>query len=173
MLSPGRLSLAHSLKSMDKFPNGIVASLHVHPVESGEPLRAIESVNLVEGKGILEDTRFLGRKRRQVTLIEREQLARHADVLGIGEITPGAARANIETAGMDLQQFVGYRLRVGEAVVEIYAPRTPCHKMDRICQGLRELMENGKQGVLATVVKGGAIRVGDSIVAELPMTNSQ
>jgi MOSC domain-containing protein YiiM len=173
MLSPGRLSLAHSLKSMDKFPNGIVASLHVHPVESGEPLLAIESVNLVEGKGILEDTRFLGRRRRQVTLIEREQLARHADALGVGEIAPGAARANIETTGMDLERFIGHRLRIGETILHINAPRTPCHKMDRICQGLRELMENGKQGVLATVVKGGSIRVGDSIGAESPMTNSQ
>jgi MOSC domain-containing protein YiiM len=151
---------------MDKFSNGIVASLHVHPVKAGEPLLAIESLNLVEGKGVLEDTRFLGRTRRQVTLIEREQLARHADVLGIGEIAPGAARANIETTGMDLQRFIGHRLRIGETVLHVYAPRTPCHKMDRICQGLRELMENGKQGVLAMVVKSGCIKVGDQIVPE-------
>jgi MOSC domain-containing protein YiiM len=166
MLSPGRLSLARYLKSMDKLLHGAIASLHVHPAKSGEPLLSVESLNLVEGKGVLEDTRFIGRKRRQVTLIEREQLAQHADVLGVGEIPPGAARANLETTGMDLQRWIGHRVRVGEAVLEIYGPRMPCHKMDRVCQGLRELMERCKQGVLATVVKSGRIRVGDPVVQE-------
>jgi len=35
--------------------------------------------------------------------------------------------------------------------------------MDAICQGLRDLMENDRQGVLAQVVKSGTIRVGDPI----------
>src|SRR4051812_9926351 len=111
MLFPRYLSLAHSLKLMDKFQNGTVASLHLHPPRSGELLVCVESVELVKGKGVLEDTRFFGRTRRQVTLIEREQLAEHAEALGIGEIPRGAARANVETAGMDLQRFIGRRLR--------------------------------------------------------------
>jgi len=152
---------------MDKSPRGSVASLHVHPAKSGEPLVAVESVNLAEGKGIVEDTRFFGRKsRRQVTLIEREQLAAHADALGIGEIAPGAARSNIETTGIDLQRLLGRRVRIGEAVLKLDKPRTPCHKMDLISYGLRELMEDGRQGVLALVLKGGAIRVGDTVVPE-------
>src|SRR6476620_4643360 len=114
---------------MDKSPRGSVASLHVHPVKSGEPLLAVESVNLVEGKGIVEDTRFFGRTpRRQVTLMEREQLSAHADALGILEIAPGAARSNIETTGIDLQRLLGHRVRIGEVVLELYKPRTPCHK---------------------------------------------
>ena len=153
---------------MDKSPRGSVASLHVHPAKSGEPLLTVEAVNLVEGKGIVEDTRFFQRTpRRQVTLIEREQLAAHADALGIGEIAPGAARSNIETTGIDLQRLLGRRVRIGEVVLELYKPRTPCYKMDLIGYGLRELMENGKQGVLAQVVKGGAIRVGDAVVPEV------
>ena len=153
---------------MDKPPRGTVASLHVHPAKSGEPLLAVESVNLAEGKGIVEDTRFFGRKsRRQVTLIEREQLAAHADALGIGEIAPGAARSNIETTGIDLRRLIGRHVRIGETVLKLDKPRTPCHKMDLISYGLRELMENARQGVLALVVKGGAIRVGDAVVAEV------
>jgi MOSC domain-containing protein YiiM len=152
---------------MDKSPRGSVASLHVHPARSGEPLLAVECVNLIEGKGIVEDTRFFERKpRRQVTLIEREQLSAHADALGIGEIAPGAARSNIETTGIDLQRLLGRRVRIGEAVLKLDKPRTPCHKMDLISYGLRELMEDGRQGVLALVLKGGAIRVGDTVVPE-------
>jgi MOSC domain-containing protein YiiM len=52
-----------------------------------------------------------------------------------------------------------------------YEPRIPCEKMDRICQGLRALMENNRQGVLAQVVRTGIIRVGDT-VAELAFEES-
>ena len=35
--------------------------------------------------------------------------------------------------------------------------------MDGVCAGLRELMKNNRQGVLAEVVRSGSIRVGDCI----------
>jgi MOSC domain-containing protein YiiM len=35
--------------------------------------------------------------------------------------------------------------------------------MDELCQGLRELMEDGRQGVLAQVVRSGTVRIGDAI----------
>jgi len=40
--------------------------------------------------------------------------------------------------------------------------------MDALCQGLRELMMNNRQGVMAQVVRSGKIRVGDSIVVRQP-----
>jgi MOSC domain-containing protein YiiM len=147
---------------MDK--HGSIASLHVHPPKAGDPLIALSTLTLVAGKGISEDTRYFGKKRRQVTLMEREQLDQHAVVLGLDEISPGAARSNIETTGIDLTSLVGRRVRIADAILEFYELRIPCAKMDAICQGLRELMEHGKQGVLATVVQGGTIRIGDVIV---------
>jgi len=59
--------------------------------------------------------------------------------------------------------LVGSEIQIGEAVLLLYAPRDPCSKMDAVCQGLRELMLNNRQGVLAQVVRSGKIRVGDSI----------
>ena len=150
---------------------GRVTSLHVHPAKSGEPLLTVDELHLVADKGIREDKRYFGRKsrstgkpsRRQVTLIEREQIAEHAAALGLEAIGPGIVRSNIETTGMDLVSLVGREVAVGEAVVRFYEPRTPCAKMDAICQGLRQLMENSRQGVLAEVVKSGVVRVGDKI----------
>jgi len=120
--------------------------------------------------GIVEDSRFCGRKsrtgepsKRQVSLIEQEQLAEHAAMLGLKNIASGQARANIETTGIDLQKLVGKRVQIGAAVLLFYAPRTPCEKMDRICQGLRKLMENARQGVMAQVVQSGEVRVGDAV----------
>ena len=150
---------------------GRVASLHLHPATPGAPLKAVDQIELVEGKGILGEPRYFGRvsretgrsSKRQVSLIEQEQIAEHAATLGLQSIVPGAVRSNIETAGIDLVALVGSEIEIGDAVLFLYAPRDPCAKMDAICQGLRELMMNNRQGVMAQVVRSGKVRMGDRI----------
>src|ERR1041385_1001418 len=136
---------------------GSVASLHLHPENAGDPLRSVEAIELVAGKGIRGNPRKFGvmkegrPSRRQVTLIEREQIAEHAATLGLESIPPGAVRANVETTGVNLIALIGREVRIGSAVLFLHEARTPCEKMDAICVGLRELMEDRRQGVLATV----------------------
>ena len=154
---------------------GRVASLHLHPTEPGTPLEAVEVVEVVAGQGIQGDTRYFGRRsrdtgqptRRQVTLIEREQIAEHAATLALPSIPPGAVRSNIETTGINLVSLLGREVEIGAAVLRLYAPRDPCAKMDAICQGLRALMMNSRQGVLAEVIRSGTIRIGDPICPRL------
>jgi len=147
---------------------GIVASLHVHPGIAGQPLIQVEEFNLVAEKGIREDARYFGRvnngkpAKRQVTLIEREIIDQHASALG-AQLDPGDVRSNIESIGIDLISLIGQRVQIGDAILLFVEPRTPCHKMDALAEGLRALMENSRQGVIARVVKGGKIRPGDSI----------
>jgi MOSC domain-containing protein YiiM len=155
---------------LTSLPPGRVASLHLHPEKSGEPLQSVESIDLVEAKGIQGEPRYFGRKsangmpaRRQVSLMEREQITDHARAFGLQSIAPGLVRANIETVGIDLVALVGHEVEAGEAVLFLYAPRDPCAKMDAICQGLRERMLDNRQGVLAEVRRSGRIRVGDAI----------
>jgi MOSC domain-containing protein YiiM len=153
------------------FLKGSVASLHLHPVLPGEPLAAVEMIEVIAAKGIAGEPRYFGRlsrdtgqpSRRQVTLIEREQLSEHAAKLGLRDLPPGIVRSNIETTGINLVALVGQEIEIGEAVLLLYAPRDPCAKMDAICEGLRRLMLNHRQGVLAQVVRSGKIRVGDPI----------
>lgn len=150
---------------------GRVASLHLHPAEPGGPLQCVQAIDVVAGNGVRNDPRYFGRisrstgqpSRRQVSLMEREQIAAHATTLGLESIPPGAVRANIETAGIDLVALVGREVRIGQAILLLYEPRLPCEKMDGVCAGLRELMKNNRQGVLAEVVRSGTIRVGDCI----------
>jgi len=150
---------------------GRVESLHLHPADAGQGMASAASIELEINQGIREDARYFGRPtRRQVTLIEREQLAEHAVALGLEAIHPGEARSNIETSGINFRELVGRHAQVGEAVLHLYAPRDPCAKMDAICPGLRKLMGDGRQGVLATVVQSGIIRVGDAIrIGEPPV----
>jgi MOSC domain-containing protein YiiM len=72
-------------------------------------------------------------------------------------------RSNIETTGIDLVSLIGKEIEIGEAILSLYAPRDPCAQMDAICQGLRNLMMNNRQGVLAQVIRSGKIHVGDRI----------
>jgi MOSC domain-containing protein YiiM len=150
--------------------SGRVASLHIHPPVAGAPFLVSTELNLVAEKGIIEDKRYFGRtnhqgqpSKRQVTLIEREVLSRHASALGIADFDPGQVRSNIETTGIDLLALLGCDVQIGEAILHFVEPRTPCHKMDALAQGLRALMEDGRQGVIAIVVKSGRIRPGDWI----------
>ncbi len=154
---------------------GRVASLHLHPEVPGGPLEQVEAVDLVAGKGIQGDRRYFAKlsrdtgapTRRQVSLIEREQLEDHASKLGIKELPPGAVRSNVETTGVRLLPLLGKEIQVGEAILLLYSQRDPCARMDALCPGLREQMMHGRQGVLAEVRRAGKIRVGD-IIRVLP-----
>lgn len=134
-------------------------------------MRAVERFEVVAQKGILGNPRKFAIVRRdtgqpgkrQVTLIEREQIGEHAATLGIQSIAPGAVRSNIETLGVNLIELLGREIEIGQARLLFYEARLPCEKMDRVCPGLRELMQNRKQGVLAQVIRGGVICVGDAV----------
>lgn len=93
---------------------------------------------------------------RQVLLLALETLEEFG-------LPPGALKENITTAGLDLMTLApGRRLRVGEALLEVTKECTPCENMDKLRPGLQEEIR-GRRGMLARVVEGGAIRVGDAI----------
>ena len=150
---------------------GRIASLHLHPTQPGAPLDAVEFIDVIADQGIAGEPRYFGRvieasgrpNRRQITLIEREQVAEHALALGLKSIPAGAVRANIETAGINLVEVIGRQVEIGDAVLFLYQARTPCQKMDAVCNGLRALMENNRQGVVAEIIQSGRIRVDDPI----------
>ena len=113
---------------------------------------------------------------RQVHLIHAEL---HDSLREQGfEIEAGEMGENLTTAGIDLLGLPrGTRLRVGDAaVIEVTGLRNPCAQLDGIAPGLMEAtLERDpagalirKAGVMAIVVEGGQVRMGDSIAVELP-----
>jgi MOSC domain-containing protein YiiM len=159
------------MSNADSKSRGQVASLHLHPEKSGTPMAPISEMEVEASRGIVGEPRYFGRtsrstgepSRRQVTLMEREQIQEHATALGMSEIAPGLVRSNVETTGVDLISLIGKDVKVGGAILRFYAPRDPCEQMDAICQGLRERMLHSRQGVLAEVIESGAIKVGDVV----------
>ena len=84
----------------------------------------------------------------------------HLDAL---DLEPGAIRENLTIEGTDVHDWpVGQQVRVGEAVFEITMVCDPCHRMDELRHGLRAELD-GRRGMLARVVEGGQVAVGDRV----------
>ena len=125
-----------------------------------EPMQVMESVRLETGFGIegdLHATRTGARVNRQVLLMDEETL----ESFGLAH---GQIRKNVTTTGIQLATLeAGTRLALGNQVVlRITGHCEPCSFIDEIRQGLREELDL-KRGMLAFVVSGGTINVGDPI----------
>lgn len=114
-----------------------------------------ERRQVIAGQG-LEGCAHANPPKREVLFVSKE----HLDSVGVA---PGAIRENLTVEGADVQGWpVGQRVRAGGAVFEITMVCDPCHRMDELRAGLRAELE-GKRGMLARVVEGGEVAVGDEI----------
>ena len=108
---------------------------------------------------------------RQVHLIHAELLEELA-VMGFA-VLPAQMGENVTTGGIELLGLsAGTRLRLGDsAVIELTGLRNPCFQLDGIAPGLMQaVLEKRpgktlvrKAGVMAIVIAGGEVGVGDSI----------
>ena len=122
----------------------------------GEPVREFDEVFAVENKGFKNCIHGRGGSKRQVLLMDSETLEEFG-------VAPGRVKENITTRGIALATLpLGKRLRVGEALLEVMKPCTPCHQMDEIREGLQEAIR-GRRGLLCRVVESGSIHRGDRI----------
>jgi MOSC domain-containing protein YiiM len=125
-------------------------------VEHGQPMRESDEVAAVENKGFRDCLHGRPDSKRQVLLMDAETLE------GFG-IAPGRVKENITTRGIELGGLsAGQHLRVGEALLEVTTPCTPCRHMEEIRTGLQKDLR-GRRGVLCRVLKSGRIRRGDRI----------
>jgi MOSC domain-containing protein YiiM len=123
-------------------------------------MQLVRSANVIEGLGIEGDKHASAASKRQVLLADKEAL----DAVGV---LPGTIKENVTLEGVDVMQLsAGSRLRLGRsAVLEITAICEPCFRMDEIREGLQQELE-GRRGMVARVVQGGIINVGDPITVE-------
>lgn len=125
-------------------------------------LQKLERAELLTNRGLVGDHHARSDTDRQILVLAQESLAEVNAELGT-QLQPGMLRENLSTQGLPVQQLIGKRLRIGESVIlELKKSCTPCSRMDEIRLGLREKL-SGRRGVLATVVQGGWVGVGDLI----------
>ncbi len=130
-----------------------------------DPMKSVGSARMIENYGIEGDRHAVSegvRTKRQVLLTDEETLAKFG-------LSRGDIRENITTTGIEIHSLKeGDRVSLGgEIVVEITGHCAPCARMDEISDGLRVALE-GNRGMLATVVSGGEVSVGDEVRALQP-----
>jgi MOSC domain-containing protein YiiM len=123
-------------------------------------MESVESATLITGVGLEGDKHANPASNRQVLLADQEAL----DAVGVA---PGIIKENVTVEGLNVMDLpVGTQIRLGaSAILEITKPCEPCFRMDEIRMGLKDELI-GRRGMVSRVVRGGPIRVGDSISVE-------
>lgn len=154
---------------------GTVISIWI-AAEAGGETRAVAQAVLVPGKGIEGDRYFRAAPAglspgQQITLVAEEQIAAASRAAGI-DIEPADTRRNVITRGIDLNQLVGKRFRVGSAFLVGVELCEPCASLgsrlsERLGKAAPEIVQAlvHRAGLRADIVAGGAIRGGDPVSA--------
>ena len=137
---------------------GKIVALHI-AIAHRAPMEHPQSARAIADLGLEGDIHNKPGGKRQVLLMDEETL----NAFGL---EAGRVRENITTRGIELKTLApGTRLRAVGAVFEIAQACDPCKMIDDIRPGLRAQMQ-GQRGMLARVVEGGEVRVGDEIEIE-------
>jgi len=154
---------------------GTVEAVYVAP-DSGDPMRAVDAVEAVAGRGLRGDRYF----REQGLYDRREELPEGTDVSLIGaealaavaetydlDVDPGETRRNVLTRDVPLNHLVDREFRVGEATFVGRRLCEPCSYMAGLAdvddaEGAVEALTH-RGGLNADIVESGEVAVGDVV----------
>jgi MOSC domain-containing protein YiiM len=105
---------------------------------------------------------------RQVSLIQLEHLAVIAALTQRDQVPPGLLRRNLGVRNINLIALRHARFRIGECLLEGSGFCEPCSKMERALGHGGYNAMRGHGGILARVISGGLIRLGDEVDFETP-----
>lgn len=148
---------------------GKVAAVNVSK-KKGTSKNPVPSAFLIENYG-LEGDSHAGPGIRQVSLLSVESIENFKkdkkDVKGLCE---GKFAENITTEGICLYRLpLGSRILIGDAVLKVSQIGKKCHA-DQGCEIAAKygICAMPKEGIFATVEKGGEVKKGDEITVYLP-----
>lgn len=138
---------------------GSITALHIARVK-GTPSDPVQSAKALSGQGLEGDRSCSADNTRQVLVMDQETLDQHG-------LEPGIIKENITTRGLNLLDAkAGQVMFIGDEVtLEFVGECVACQKMNAIRPGLLDEIQ-GRRGMLATVINGGDIKVGDSVRVE-------
>ena len=126
------------------------------PGPQGEPMEPLDRVEVLENFGFKGDRKARPGSKRQVLIMASETICD----LGL---EPGDLDENISSAGLAVDELRrGQRIRIGNVLLETTIERPACHKLDALRPGLSETTRH-RRGMMAVVLRGGEIHVGDTI----------
>ena len=150
--------------------SGIAREIQIASVNN-EPPSAVQSAELIADKGVVGDSHFgadCSQTMRQLTLIEQAQVDYVNAMLNLGA-SVRATKRNIVTEGIALNELVGRRFCIGEAVAEGVELCEPCASLGKDLSSesipAAEIVRAfiGRGGLRARIVNSGIVKVGDAI----------
>jgi len=143
-----------------------IVSLNVSAT-TGTRKKPVESVTLIEGRGIQGDAHAGLIEERQVSLLAVEEIEKASAQLaggdcaltsGLDRLVPGDFAENITTRGIELHLLpIGTQIRIGEILLELSKIGKECHAACEIRRLVGDCVMPRK-GIFARVLKGGEVR---------------
>lgn len=129
-------------------------------------VEAVDCAEAIEGHGLTGDHSAARRGgKRQVTLIQAEHLDAVARLVGRASLDPRLLRRNLVISGINLLALRDCAFRIGGVELLGTGPAMPCARMEEaLGQGGFNAMR-GHGGITARVLRGGVIRLGDTVSA--------
>lgn len=147
---------------------GTVEHLHIAGA-AGVPMRRVDEVQALKGVGIAGDRYACAagywrdaKVSRDLTLIDVEAVEELERVHGVA-LTPGEARRNVTTRGVELNDLVGRTFWIGDVLCLGTHLCEPCRHLEEVTgkRLVRGLIRRG--GLRAKLLSSGRIRVGDPV----------
>lgn len=128
------------------------------------PLQSFNHVEVLADHGLVGDHKAqrAGGK-RQVTLIQREHLDAVARLLGRDAVDPALLRRNLVVSGINLLALRDTQFEIGGVLFEGSGLCEPCSRMEEVLGTGGYNAMRGHGGILARVLRGGVIRVGEAV----------
>ena len=147
-----------------------VAQILISPSPTSA-MQPTQEVRAIPGKGLVGDRYFSGngtfsphpqKPDYEITFIESEKIEAFARDTGLA-FTPGHARRNIVTEGVDLNALAGKEFLVGDVRIRGIRLCEPCNHLAKASfpETLKGLVNKG--GLRAQILSEGVIHIGDCI----------
>ena len=132
---------------------------------NNQPIKEVNSIEVLENKGIVGDRHFddFNDPYNQLSLIESENIDEYNIKFGI-EIPYIDFRRNVVTKGIQLNDLIGKKLKVGNVELEGVELCRPCRHLTEMLDQkniLKEFMRKG--GLRCKILSSAKIKVGDII----------
>ena len=132
---------------------------------NNQPITEVDSIDVLANKGIVGDRHFheFNDPYNQLTLIESENIDEYNIKFGL-DIPYINFRRNIVTKGIQLNDLIGKKLKVGSVELEGIELCRPCRHLTEMLDQkniLKEFMRKG--GLRCQILSSSKITVGDKI----------
>jgi MOSC domain-containing protein YiiM len=127
-------------------------------------MHILDSVEALAGRGLCGDRASQRRQgRRQVSVLQAEHLPVIAALCGRAAVPAEVLRRNLVVSGLSVLALRATYFQIGPVLLRGVGTCDPCSKMERaLGEGGYNAMR-GHGGIVAQVVRGGALRLGDLV----------